>query len=84
MVSRKQQAPRCTVWRAHYLYPLPPIPVPLAAPDPDLTLELAPLIGAVYARSHYDRDIDYGIPLSPALNEAEVAWLQKRLSEQRS
>ena len=38
LVCRKQEAPRCTVWPAHFLRPLPPLSIPLAAPDPDITL----------------------------------------------
>jgi hypothetical protein len=84
LVSRKHEAPRCSVWPAHYLHPLPPIPIPLAAPDADIALALGPLVAAVYARSHYDRDIDYHRPLQPALNPAETAWLEERLRQQRS
>ena len=64
--------------RAHFLRPLPPIPTPLAPPDPDITLSLQPLVERVYARSYYDRDIDYRQPLHPPLNPAEAAWLEER------
>lgn len=72
LVCRKPEAPRCTVWHGHYLRPLPPIPIPLASPDPDITLALQPLVEAVYARSRYDRDIDYRRPLDPPLSPAEA------------
>jgi hypothetical protein len=79
LICRKPEAPRCTVWQGHFLRPLPPIPIPLAAPDPDITLALQPLVEAVYARSHYDRDIDYRQLLRPPLSPAEQAWLEERL-----
>jgi len=79
LVCRKKEAPRCSVWPAFFIQPLPPIPIPLAPPDPDITLSLQPLVEAVYARSHYERDIDYRRPLHPPLTPAEVAWLQERL-----
>ncbi len=82
LVCRKQEAPRCTVWPAHFLRPLPPLSIPLAAPDPDVTLALQPLVEAVYARSHYDRDLDYNRPLHPPLGPADAAWLEERLREQ--
>src|SRR5262249_45873379 len=44
LVSPRQRAPRCRVWPAHFRHRLPPIPVPLLAPDPDLTLDLQPLV----------------------------------------
>jgi Protein of unknown function (DUF4058) len=84
LVSRKREAPRCTVWQAHFHLPLPEIPIPLAAPDPDITIALQPLVAAVYARSHYDRDIDYRRPLTPPLSEAEASWLEARLREQQT
>src|SRR5262249_60213888 len=51
LVGRQSRAPYCRVWPVHFREPLPEIPVPLARPDPDLTLALQPLIEAVYDRS---------------------------------
>jgi hypothetical protein len=79
LVSRKQERLRCQVWRAHYMRPLQPIPIPLTSPDPDITLPLQPLVEVVYDRSHYDRIIDYQRPLNPPLSPSEAAWLQERL-----
>ena len=83
LVCRKREAPRCSVWPAFFDQPLPPIPIPLAPPDPDITLSLQPLMEAVYARSHYDRDIDYRRPLDPPLTADQAAWLEDRLREQQ-
>jgi hypothetical protein len=66
------------VWQAHCLRPLPPIPIPLAAPDSDIPVALQPLVQAVYVRSHYDRIIDYHQPLNPPLGPVEAEWLQDR------
>jgi hypothetical protein len=84
LVCRKKQASRCSVWPAYFTEPLPPIPIPLAPPDPDITLDLQPLVAAVYARSRYDRDIDYRRPLNPPLNSLEAAWLEERLLERQT
>ena len=62
LVGRKAEAPRCSVC-AYPTRPLPEIPIPLAPPDADLPLSLQPLIDAIYARSHYEVDIDYRQPL---------------------
>ena len=80
LVSRKKKAPRCALWPAHFSEPLPTIPIPLAGTDPDLSLDLQPLVEAIYARSRYQRDIDYRRPLAPPLSPAEQAWLEKRLN----
>ena len=81
LVCRKQEAPRCTVWPAHFLRPLPILSIPLAAPDPDITLALQPLVDAVYARSHFDRDLDYRRRLDPPLSPSDTTWLEERLAE---
>jgi hypothetical protein len=79
LVSREHRAPHCKVWPAHFRKPLPVIPIPLAPPDADVQLDLQLLVAAIYARSHYDRDLDYARPLQPALTEEDSAWLAERL-----
>ncbi len=83
LVCRKNEAPTCKVWPAFFHRPLPPIGIPLLAPDPDIALDLQPLVANVYSRSRYDRDIDYSQPIDPPLSPAETAWLQERLQERR-
>jgi len=73
----------CRVWQAHFRRPLPPLPVPLAKPDPDVPMNLQPMIDAIYERSRYQRSIDYGKPLNPPLAAGDIAWLQKRLGRRK-
>jgi Protein of unknown function (DUF4058) len=80
LVAHKEESPRCAVWPAHFRYPLPEIPVPLAPPDHDVSLNLQPLIEAVYVRSRYDQDIDYRQPLRPPPSAEEAAWLKQHLA----
>jgi hypothetical protein len=79
LVSRADRAPYCRVWLAHYKRPLPAIPVPLLSPDPDLTLDLQPLLDNIYALGRYDERIDYARPLTPALPDAEAVWVRDLL-----
>jgi hypothetical protein len=79
LVGRESRAPYCRVWPARFDEPLPVVPVPLAAPDPDLPLALQPMIEAVYERSRYARRLDYTKPLTPPLSPEEAAWLAGRL-----
>jgi hypothetical protein len=79
LVCRKSRAPYCKVWPAHFQRPLPPIPVPLASPDPDVTLSLQPMIEAIYARGRYSRSIDYSKVLTPPLTAEEQIWLTEQL-----
>jgi hypothetical protein len=84
LVCRKKQAPRRSVWPAHFTEPLPPIPIPLAPPDPDVSLSLQPLLEAVYARSRYERDIDYRQAVYPLLSAAEAEWFEERLRQRQA
>ncbi len=69
----------CRVWRAQFQRPLPSIPVPLAKPDPDIPLDLQPLIDEIYERFRYERSIDYKKPLTPPWDAANAAWLKQQL-----
>jgi hypothetical protein len=79
LVARAKKAQLCRVWPTYFNRPLPPIPVPLAKPDPDVPLDLQPMIEAIYQRSRYERSIDYRKPLAPPLRPEEAAWLKKQL-----
>jgi hypothetical protein len=79
LVAREEQAPRCRAWPAFFDRPLPPIPVPLVKPDPDVALALQPLVDAIYERGHYGEEIDYSRPLEPPPNPEEAALLAKLL-----
>jgi hypothetical protein len=58
---------------------LPALQVPLARPDPDILLNLQPMIDGIYARFRYSRNIGYTKPLAPPLAAAEAAWLEEKL-----
>jgi hypothetical protein len=83
LACRKNEAALCKVWPAFFNRPLPRNNIPLLAPDPDIALDLQPLVEKIYTRSRYQRDIDYGQPIEPPLSPAETAWLQERLREPR-
>lgn len=82
LVGRQSRVPYCRVWPAHFRQPLPVIPVPLDSPDPDLSLNLQPLIEDIFTRSRYARRIDYSRPLTPTLPADEAAWLSQQLRPQ--
>jgi hypothetical protein len=84
LVSRvRRVVPRCLVWPATFREPLPVVPVPLLKPDPDVPLDMQPMIEAVYARSRYETSIDYARPLDPPLDAEQAAWVEARLGEVR-
>jgi hypothetical protein len=81
LVSRADRAPHCRVWLAHFQRRLPVIPVPLLYPEPDLSLDLQPLLDGIYALGRYDERIDYTRPLTPALSDAEGVWVRDILKD---
>jgi hypothetical protein len=83
LVSRPRTIRRCLVWPATFREALPVVPVPLLKPDPDVPLDLQPMIAAIYARSRYDTSLDYSRPLDPPLDAEQAAWVDARLLEVR-
>jgi hypothetical protein len=79
MVARARKAQLCRVWEGSFQEPLPAIPVPLAKSDPDISLNLQPLVASIYQRFRYARSIDYTRPLTPPLSPEDAAWCQQRL-----
>jgi len=84
LVCRAIDAPRCRVWPVRLQRRLPVIPVPLLDPDPDLSLDLQPLLDGIYSLGRYDERIDYARPLTPALSAEDTAWMQEVLKGQSS
>lgn len=77
LVARGGREYACDVWPAYFHHPLPALPIPLAAPDPDVTLEMQPLIDAIYDRLRYASSINYTKPLLPTPTAAEQDWLKQ-------
>jgi Protein of unknown function (DUF4058) len=50
-------------------------------PEPDLRLDLQPLLDEIYALGRYDELLHYERPLHPALPDADAAWVRERLRQ---
>ena len=55
-------------------FPLQPVPVPLRASDPTVTLDIDRLVRDTYAADRYGRTIDYTRDPDPPLSPADAAW----------
>jgi len=84
VLSRVDSRPYVDVWPIQLCEKLPPIPVPLVEPDPDVTLDLGLIVAAVYERGGYATLIDYSQPPPPPLSETESAWLDDLLRPQKT
>lgn len=77
LVARGGQNCVCEVWPAYFHLPLPRLPIPLTAPDPDVLLDVQPLVESIYNRLRYGTSIDYAKPLLPPPTPAEQEWLKQ-------
>ncbi|NUQ61824.1 MAG: DUF4058 family protein [Pirellulales bacterium] len=73
MVSRMETRPRADFWPLQLRDPLPVIPIPLRAPDPDTRLDLQTALHDVYDAARYGSYIYEGSP-QPALRPDDEAW----------
>lgn len=82
-LSRADMRPNVTVWPIQFYNVLPTIPVPLAEPDADVSLDMAKAVATVYERGGYATIIDYHRQVPPPkLNEADEIWIDEYLREQ--
>lgn len=66
------------VWSINIQDPLPDIPVPLKAPDPDVVLSLGKVLELLYERSLYHLSIDYSQAAPPpAFSIEDSEWIKK-------
>ena len=75
LVSRYKERPQAGLWPIRLREPLPIIPIPLKAPDPDVRLDLKKALDRVYDAAGYRKYI-YDSPLEPPLIEADAAWAE--------
>lgn len=70
------------VWALQLQDNLPVLPIPLRAPDNDITLDLGLALRTIYERAAYDLSINYREPPPPpTLSPEAQGWWQQRLQE---
>lgn len=79
-LSRVAARPTVAIWPLTFRATLPIIPVPLHAPDPDVTINLSSALAQVYTQGAYALRIDYrqDVP-PPELDAEDAAWLDAHL-----
>jgi hypothetical protein len=78
IVLRADRRPHGEVYSWTIRDPLPALPIPLRAPDPDILLDLAALFAAAYRGGRYARSINYAAPLALRLAAEDRAWAEAR------
>jgi hypothetical protein len=81
LVADAARRPNCEVYHWTVRQALPKSPIPLAAPEPPVMLDLAAVYSLTYERAHYDRELDYSTPLPAGFHAADSDWIGERVGE---
>jgi len=79
-LHRDDRRPKVEIWPLRFQNPIPVLPVPLLAPDPDVPLHLGRAIQTIYDAAAYDMRLDYREPPPrPDLAPQDAEWVTARL-----
>lgn len=82
--NRRNNARVSSIWPVGLSEPLPTLPIPLLAPDPDVALELNTAVRDIYARARYETRVDYRVAVpAPPLRLTMQSWLEQTLAPQK-
>jgi hypothetical protein len=76
IVARTQEWGRLGMWPISLRERLPPIPIPLLPPDPDVLLDLQAVLDRTYDGADYGKYI-YGETPDPPLSPVDEAWARQ-------
>jgi hypothetical protein len=76
LVSRGDRRPDCQVYFWTLRQPLPTLPVPLRAPDPDVFINLATVFATAYERGRFGRRLPYQGPVPAFVLEEARPWVE--------
>jgi len=77
-LSRSDRFPNCEVYAWSIRRPLPTLPIPLVAPDPDLRVDLGAVFATAYERGRYARSLTYGAPPPVPVPGEDQDWVIER------
>jgi hypothetical protein len=78
-VLRREMLPKGAVYAWSLREPLPTVPIPLAAGDADVPLNLQIAFTTTYDRAGYDYSLDYRRPPDPPLTQVDAEWAARLL-----
>jgi hypothetical protein len=82
MLSRSEKRFDCQVYHWTLPLPLPTLPVPLRAPDPDIFINLAAVFATAYERGRFRRRLPYQGEPPAYLSEQCRQWVESVLRGQ--
>ena len=79
-VTRRDRRPHVDIYGWSIRQALPVIPIPLKAPDPDVTTDLAAVFQTAYERGRYARALSYAKAVPSGLSTQDVTWARELAS----
>lgn len=83
LLTRAERRAYCEVFTFSMRQPLPTLPIPLRAPDPDLHVNLQAIFNLAYEHGRYARSIRYDQPPILSLLDDDVAWIAERTGDRK-
>jgi hypothetical protein len=81
LVSHSDRRPDCDVYRWTLREPLPNLPIPLRAPDPDIFVDPGAVFTTAYTRGRFFRRINYQGAVPAVVSKRDQAWVESVLRE---
>ncbi len=78
-LSRANRRPRVETWPIALDQPLPEVPIPLLAGDPDVMLDIQLAFQTIYSLFKYHRAADHTGDPRESLSTEQAAWAEERL-----
>jgi hypothetical protein len=79
LVGHAARRPDCDVYYWNLQDPLPTLPLPLLAGDPDILCDLEEVFSTAFKRGRYRPLLRYGKPLPARMSAAKVKWIKETL-----
>jgi hypothetical protein len=84
LLTRAENPEFCYVYAFSMRERLPALPVPLRAPDPDISVDLQAVFDLTYERGRYQRSVRYDRPIGGEFSDADAAWIRNQIESRTS
>jgi hypothetical protein len=82
-LSRAEERFDCKVYAWSMRDPLPKLPIPLLAPDPDVIVDFADIYATTYGRGRYARAVAYTRTLELRLSREDREWISSQIQAKK-
>jgi hypothetical protein len=77
----RAQSAATDIWPLQISDPLPVLPIPLQAPDPDVPMDLSAAMTEIYDEAAYDLSVNYAeSPPPPSFSAVDQTWMEQWLN----